>query len=127
MKKSQCLQLGNFIYKTTPSGKEIVEIEQLSKFFINGIGISAFSEIPLTEEWFLDLGFIIRYFNEDKNKPLWWKVEGNRHIELYFEKQVNHHVFMINRFQYSIEIKHVHQLQNLYYALTGEQLIIKKQ
>lgn len=87
------------------------------------IDLFQFSHITLTEEWFLKLGFIIRYFNEDKNKPLWWKVENNRHIEFYFEKQVNAYVFMINNMQYSIEIKYVHQLQNLYFALTNTELI----
>lgn len=86
----------------------------------------SFEGIPLTEEWFLKLGFIIRYLNEDKNKPRWWKVEGNRHIDLYFESQVMSNVFMINSLQYSIEIKYVHQLQNLYFALTGTELTHQK-
>lgn len=82
--------------------------------------------IPLTEEWFLKFGFIIRFFNDDTNKPLMWKVEENRHIELYFEKQVQSYVFMINKLQYSTEIKHVHQLQNLYFALTNKELVLQE-
>jgi len=81
--------------------------------------------VPLTEEWLVKFGFVTRYLNEDRSKPLMWKVEKNRHIDIYYEKQVNAYVFKINSLQYSYPINSVHQLQNLYHALTGEELTIK--
>ncbi len=86
--------------------------------------IDKLKPIPLTEEWLLKFGFIIRYFNEDKTKPLFWKVEQNRHIDIYFEPVISAFAFKINSIQYSAPIKSVHQLQNLYFALTGSELTV---
>lgn len=69
--------------------------------------------IPLTEEWLLKLGFY-----PCKNQE--WMLckgalclnTGNNNIWEYGGKVLT-------------SPKHVHQLQNLYFALTGEELIIK--
>lgn len=132
--RAQELRIGNYIYRPDFISEEL-RIETVLGFCQNIVTCSGpikviiriedVKPIPLTEEWFIKLGFTIRYFNDDINKPIWWKLEGNRHIDIYFEKQVNSFVCMINSMQYSIEIKYVHQLQNLYFALTGEELIIK--
>ena len=54
--------------------------------------------IPLTEEWLLRFGF------ESKNPVLFTNSDGD---SFYLD---------------DTKIKHVHQLQNLYFALTGEEL-----
>lgn len=77
--------------------------------------------IPITEEWLLKFGF------EGLKK---WNKKGNdnfRYIACYPNKN---EVWAIDWEDYayiciSHNIKHVHQLQNLYLALTGEELIIK--
>jgi len=76
-----------------------------------------FKPIPLTEEWLLKFGFkkFENYeiynkgdFQCDKTQPeqeeegYWFFIEG-----------------------YAVNIKYVHQLQNLYFVLCGEELIIK--
>ena len=84
-----------------------------------------FTPIPLTEEWLLKFGFIkntypnLHWFkcldNGDKLSITEHKQYGsNKHLSFYF-----------NCGGYSsidLQLINVHQLQNLYFALTGEEL-----
>jgi hypothetical protein len=72
-----------------------------------------YKPIPLTEDWLLKLGF------EEMNLHLNWKKRNHQMI-------LNDGVFRIWLNGYNKEIKYVHQLQNLYYALTGEELTINE-
>jgi hypothetical protein len=68
--------------------------------------------VPLTEEWLIKFGFVFDGFRyqQEINNNLWVLVKNNvygwysPHIEI------------------SNGIQNVHQLQNLYFALTGEEL-----
>lgn len=68
--------------------------------------------IPLTEEWLVEFGFE----NWDKTR---WQIVGKISIAtwgegyLYFSGPLHVNIF------------YVHQLQNLYFALTGEELVRK--
>ena len=81
--------------------------------------LESIEPIPLTEEWLLKFGFE-RQENNWKTLDLhfatigWEKLAG---ITLSFEKESI----------YLPHIKYVHQLQNLYFALTGEELTFKQQ
>lgn len=69
----------------------------------------SFDPIPLTEEWLLNFGF--KPFQKD------FSIKG---LIIHCRKRG----FVVRK---SIPIiKHVHQLQNLYFALTGQELTIKK-
>jgi hypothetical protein len=68
--------------------------------------------IPLTEEWLLKFRF--------DDLGTYGYGRGNFHICLHG----NEFYFPINNRK--VFIKYVHQLQNLYFALTGEELIIKE-
>ena len=75
-------------------------------------GINHFEPIPLTEEWLVKLGFE--------------KLEG--WDDMYYFKIGDFQIYEYNVSGYEFddfEIKHVHQLQNLYFALTNEELILK--
>lgn len=84
--------------------------------FDNEESTECFRPIPLTEEWLVKFGL------ED----------GNGH---YF-KRINHaHYFIVAHdrngwflcdIDLTVIIKHVHQLQNLYFALTGDELTLTK-
>jgi hypothetical protein len=77
--------------------------------------------IPITEAWLLKFGF--EKDNSENNKTyLSPTVNGNR-IKIYFNR-FGVAKFTMNMF-HQIEIEYVHQLQNLYFALTGEELTIK--
>ena len=75
-----------------------------------------FEPIPLTEEWLLKFGFenvslgewrkgLILIDNEYADKGEWSVMEADHCL--------------------SVDMKHVHKLQNLYYALTSEELLIQ--
>ena len=78
---------------------------------INNVSIKDTEPIPLTEEWLVKFGFV-----KDKLE-----------VGLYHFNDLE--IFLPNYFtwktQFINNIKHVHQLQNLYFALTNEELTIK--
>ena len=80
--------------------------------------------IPLTEEWLIKFGF-----NLDEGVGVWF---GPKYAEpaYYFTLWASygkHPVrFTRNNPSDTIDILYVHQLQNLYFALTGEELTIEE-
>jgi hypothetical protein len=69
-----------------------------------------FEPIPLTEEWLFKFGFV--YLNEHgwiKNNVFDFLLNSSFELDWYE----------------NAPCKHVHQLQNLYFALTGEELKFK--
>ena len=84
-----------------------------------------YKPIPLTQEWLVKLGFD----KLENDIPTYFKCFGNL-IEDDYEFSFNIYVdseqnYFITVFGRKIIIKHAHQLQNLYHALTGEELTIK--
>ena len=75
--------------------------------------ISNYEPMPITEEWLLKFGFE----NWDKNK---W-VDSNSVLTI--SKNDDNFLCLIN--QRDVDILYVHQLQNLYFALTGKELTLK--
>lgn len=69
--------------------------------------------IPLTEDWLKKFGFEIQY-----KTPYYDMVARKEMLNLCWEKKG----FYWIRPDIHFEIKTVHQLQNLYFALTGEEL-----
>lgn len=119
--KANGLMEGNFIYN---KDGEIEKVYTLYRDGINGYdgegGIipddeELFKPIPLTEQWLIDFGCKIE-LKKYKTKTA---TKGN--IQIYYHKGWR---FIINDFD-SIVLKYVHQYQNLYFALTGKELIKK--
>ena len=88
-------------------------------FYELSLDENALEPIPLTEEWLLKFGFEKWLFNRHR----------------YFKKK-SKNTFMIEHtiegfyFTYdnnAITVTEVHQLQNLYFALTGEELMLSTQ
>ena len=78
-----------------------------------------YEPIPLTEEWLLKFGF-------NKVSDIWefWKNSG---WDLRQHKLENKWwLFYVGQDLDCVRIDYVNQLQNLYFALTGEELTIKK-
>ena len=69
--------------------------------------------IPLTEEWLERFGFEYSDLNGDSGL---WKIPP-------FQIYGKYNQFI---YDYRLDVNYVHQLQNLFYCLTGEELIIKK-
>jgi len=72
-------------------------------------GLSPTEPIPLTEEWLVKFGFV------------WTNGYGYRFINGWIKLKE----CVWKSYDLEVEIKHVHQLQNLYYALCQEELTIK--
>lgn len=72
--------------------------------------------IPLTEEWLLKFGFD----KKPTQKIRSWYKKNNIMVSVNVDSLVYYKDVGIEN-----NIKHVHQLQNLYFALTGEELTIK--
>lgn len=94
--------------------------ESVSQTSHHDFGFKSISPIPITEEWLLKMGFIedsVQY--EDQEDFYFFKkdvfyIDGNS-LQPYDAG------FPIANYK----IEHVHQLQNLYFALTGEELEFK--
>jgi hypothetical protein len=105
------LRVGNWVLSPTQGE---IQIE-------NGWQIDEGEEvkpIPLTEEWLFKFGF------KFDGHCSWWK---NKLIELTIDTgEDEYSVFNDNGDYITLKgIKYVHSLQNLYFALTGEELTIK--
>jgi len=81
----------------------------------NNQGYTRYRPIPLTEEWLLRFGF------EKNNNNQFILIKGS--VDILFNKDLNG--WTCDGINFSINMtEHVHQLQNLYFALTGEELTI---
>ena len=121
--KAKELRIGNYVKGN------LIDVATITGIFNNGLcieemplnlstndgfmtlSIDNFAPIPLTEEWLLKFG--IDNDKEVDNFPVWVD-NGFCSIELYGGHETRH------------PCKYVHQLQNLYFALTGEELTIKE-
>lgn len=91
-----------------------------------GCKIEDLNPIPLTEEWLLEFGLKERYV---KGEWSWFdcKREGFWSSDTEIKNTKNSGAtkgYIYNR-DYP-EILYVHQLQNLYFALTGQELTVKQ-
>ena len=116
------LRIGNWI-------EGVDGICQITEILKNGVNVTNpddtpphyfdwIEPIPLTEEWLLKFGF------ENKGRIL------SSDVISYVNKfgaEVRHYTeyrFFIPELRTGIWIQYIHQLQNLYFALTGEELTI---
>ncbi|MCT3817131.1 hypothetical protein HZQ56_14345 [Elizabethkingia anophelis] len=85
------------------------------EYTVNGRLISDVNPLLLSDEYLSKLGF-------SKNKIGYTKTTSlDRLIAIGFGSDS----ITINNVRFQNQIKYVHQLQNLYFALTGEELTIK--
>lgn len=129
------LRIGNLIEYFYPHEEEwgtlSVSIEDLED-----VHKESFRPIPLTEDWLLKMGF--EYRNENKGigaiLDLKKHPENTEVAEWKFHKSVafvhdkndekDVYVTMLSH-PTAYKIYYIHQLQNLYFALTGKELTIK--
>lgn len=139
--KAEELRIGNLVW-TDYSGEMLVSaimddkknqylcLRKNENFPDGRYIIGDVSGIPLTEEWLVRMGFnntAIKWMDKSVSNPVFIKkdkyylefVDGEYYFNLFFG--------MSNNPVHLTAIKYVHQLQNLYFALTGEELTIKPQ
>jgi hypothetical protein len=126
--KANELRIGNWIMAfpiTFP--QQVIDVMCDSVNTENGQGMhyGDVDPIPLTEEWLLKFGF--EKPKEEHRYNTWEKyIAPNRTFNILppYEKK-KYYGYSANHRIGELEIKYVHQMQNLYFALTGEELRIK--
>jgi hypothetical protein len=109
--RAEELRIGNYVYVD-------YEIKQFKmSWFDDHVNFEEeFKPIPLTDELLLRLGFEL---NECDNYELAYIVEINSTFTIIDEERGYFYIDARNN-----EIKYLHQLQNLYFALTNKELEI---
>ena len=121
--KANELRIGNYVYfGKTETKLFCVDLLNIAFEKIKNTK-SEIQPIPLTEEWLIKFGFnqdeILNYrYNSE------WKLDGKNYDFIYID--IDDKDICINDSWNHRKIKYVHQLQNLYFALTGEELKIKE-
>lgn len=120
--KTSDLRIGNYLHADFAP----VRVVELSERTFRAVEDEVFPEadecepIPLTEEWLGKLGF------EKDSAPNCWVLND---LVIYTKNEANDircpHAFTLN-YRGPVLFPYVHQLQNLYYSLTGEELQIKE-
>lgn len=118
MIKAQDLRIGNLFIDDQ---NEIRKVSIISPRYVKWFDISTGQHIdvlyhktkpiPLTEEWLLKFGFEVDWIISHKETYFNLFQKGE---EFFYSSDMHHHS--------SVGIKYVNQLQNLYYAITGEEL-----
>tara|TARA_R110001606_G_scaffold397351_2_gene573579 strand:- start:407 stop:775 length:369 start_codon:yes stop_codon:yes gene_type:complete len=119
--KTNELKIGNWVKGNAPFRIEYDDF-RLSMMWEKTKGVSRFEPIPLTEEWLVKFGF-------DTNTGGYWQIGFDKCERLGFQMggRIETGIHLIDEIDSEIgtPCKHVHQLQNLYFALTGEELTTK--
>jgi hypothetical protein len=134
MKASE-LRIGNLVMvRGVQTEVDLISSEGVNHFHDEGLGGENFEDegsgrredvqpIPLTEEWLEKFGFVSKY----KSCHSRWTVNGFSIEQAQDEDDFGNEIEEREEFHYNwkVDVKHVHQLQNLYFALTEEELTIK--
>jgi len=123
--KNTDLRIGNLVLDR---GNKVLRIDYWERhnmiaqeIKVEGIGevhplteeIEYLQPIPITEEWLLKFGF------EEQDRVF------HNQIALYKGNECFNYNASFFEHDNFVSIEYVHQLQNLYFALTGEELILK--
>lgn len=130
--KANELRLGNLIsnmYEKTARVREIREHSLWAGGFViitdrNSSAIDTLQPIPLTAEWLENFGF------RTSGPKLLFLPIPNHKIEIHYEMQPYGNIVTLQSdFGMLIpnDIQYIHQLQNLFFALTGEELNMKEE
>jgi len=112
--KAEGIRIGNLLSKNG----NVIKVKGISRhcgdYAINTedswVYLKNCEPIKLTEKWLLKFGFI----------------KDSVHLYYSLGQFIIRHDFVLCDIDIRVEIKHVHQLQNLYFALRGEELILKQ-
>lgn len=121
--KANEIRINNYLNFTCSDPIKQVQVDKgyfLSQGFWRDLHDGCFKPIPLTEEWLLNLGIKKKEFDDYYTlSENYWGIHISKSDNGKFDVHIRNEYMLC-------EIKHVHQLQNLYFALTGEKLTIKE-
>jgi len=132
--KANELRIGSIVQYRTSLGYATTTVQSINKegtdLFVDDytrgirfdLGFEDLEPIPLTEQWLLDLGFEGRrygFYNEHPISSCFLLAENGKYTFYIGE------ILMVDDQKSVRVIDHVHQLQNLYFAITGTELTFK--
>lgn len=113
--KSNEIRTGNIV----AVGNEIRMVETI------GTNCDSLSPVPLNAKWMRRLGFAIGTAKIGKSQVTTWT---NDSPNLVIEQESNTHFYWnTSGLSVDVNLKYVHELQNLYFALTGNELEIQNE
>lgn len=127
--QSKDFRTGNYVITTVGNGLYTVDPFIIKCLYYDGNNQNShqFNEklieaIPLTEEWLINFGFKQVVL---KTRNYW----TNKVIEIRKGNKRDGYAFYLCHYHYMSlkKIDFVHELQNLYFALTGEELTFKSE
>ena len=121
MKASE-LRIGNYVYYVFTSGNKedhVFDIGDFEHIAIHEPAKEIYQPIPLTEDWLRRFGFE-QHHDDCSNGVMYIKDIFSEQPKTWgvYPNEVGSGIVIKD----SIKLEHVHQLQNLYFALTGEEL-----
>lgn len=136
--KAQELRTGNYL-STVADEDEMLVVDAIDSvegtLSANGIDdwyIGGVEGIPLTPKWLEKFGFqveygygVIYFLNNDEPIGIEYKRDGSKSYQVI----IRNHGSCCDSYEHPKRkgsIQYVHQLQNLFYALTGEELAISQ-
>ena len=107
------------------------EIEELRRDIVQFKGFHAgeyyknIEPIPLTEEWLIDLEFKKKVLGDNLGYYYTLDLNDEKHCDLSIFSGDRNEFVEVALFPYEdfFRYKYVHELQNLYYTLTGQELV----
>jgi len=126
MKASE-LRIGNYVNRNYDLGNyedadyrlQCVDLEAFEHIAHSADYIKNFHPIPLTEDVLARCGFV-------KTKDVCFWEHRKSGMIIFVEKTEKGILFFLDYLRCHSENYYLHQLQNLYFALTGEELIINQ-
>lgn len=107
------LRIGNWVLGIVGQPERVVKLQAGAVYQWN-------NPIELTEEILLKCGF--GGFDGNKFFEISIKETSNKMVWLAFSKEKSFVTIRVNEMGFKVKMQYLHQLQNLYYALTGEEL-----
>lgn len=122
------LRIGNYYFYKDNLYPDIFELEDFVDLDSGNVEIYDWKPIPLTEEWLVKFGlnkknykywtgYFFKHLNTTNNLSVDVAIKSKRFsLCKYYEKKHSDIILL--------DLLYVHQLQNLYFCLTGEELTI---
>ena len=124
MIKANELRINNYVYiNENIKQVDVIDYNQVIATESGLIELKYIKPIPLTEEWLLKFGFGI---DKDYDDTFFNNIALEQAVILYNTKYKLFTLETDRGDEIQIECEYVHQLQNLYFALTNEELKIKE-
>lgn len=116
--KANELRIGNWVLRNNKPVKIVAD--KFLPIALETLGKDYIKPIPLTEEWLVKFGF-----EEDFEgiSSTWHNEVKSIRIEIIHDSNGFHTI--VGAFSTWVNIQYVHQLQNLYFALTNTELELK--